>query len=394
MSEHYYYNLSGTIRSRKPQETIAWAKKYLSKLGITRVANVTGLDTIGIPTFLSIRPNAKHLSVSQGKGITPELAEASAIMEAIESYHIENTPAPNLIGSFVELAATQNVIDPNLFNHGFFADHNLSKKTISWIEAKNLVTSEKCFLPHGLTCLDSTKVRDSLGVFSASSNGLASGNCYEEAVTHALFEVIERDATAKWVTLNAQAREKTALDLDSINSESLCWLINCFKKADVQLEVWDVTSEIGVPSFYCVAEDQNELRSLGKFSGSGAHISKEIALSRALTEVAQSRLTLISGSRDDVFPDRYYMRVAQNLVVAKHQMQQKENANLSAPKKNYAECIDLTCANSFTEQIEIIVAALVKNGCDQIYVVDHTKPEISVPVVQALVPKLRFRSQI
>ena len=39
--------------------------------------------------------------------------------------------------------------------------------------------------------------------------------------------------------------------------------------------------------------------------GMGAHPMRGIALSRALTEAAQSRLTYIAGSRDDVFRDMY-----------------------------------------------------------------------------------------
>ena len=47
---------------------------------------------------------------------------------------------------------------------------------------------------------------------------------------------------------------------------------------------------------------------LGRFSpcaGSGCHLSADIALSRALTEAAQSRLTVIAGSRDDLFRSTY-----------------------------------------------------------------------------------------
>ncbi len=40
-------------------------------------------------------------------------------------------------------------------------------------------------------------------------------------------------------------------------------------------------------------------------SAVGCHPVREIALLRALTEAAQSRLTYIAGSRDDCFPAAY-----------------------------------------------------------------------------------------
>ena len=51
----------------------------MAPMGITRLADVTGLDNIGIPVFQAIRPNARSLSVSQGKGVSLEAAQASAL---------------------------------------------------------------------------------------------------------------------------------------------------------------------------------------------------------------------------------------------------------------------------------------------------------------------------
>ena len=46
-------------------------------------------------------------------------------------------------------------------------------------------------------------------------------------------------------------------------------------------------------------------RRLPAAMGGGCHPDRGIALSRALTEAAQSRLTLIAGSRDDCPPGHY-----------------------------------------------------------------------------------------
>src|SRR5688572_1920519 len=76
-------------RARPPAETCRQVAPFLSQLGITRVAKQTGLDRIGIPVFSALRPNARTLSSSQGKGISEDAARASATMEAIEFAYAE-----------------------------------------------------------------------------------------------------------------------------------------------------------------------------------------------------------------------------------------------------------------------------------------------------------------
>jgi len=80
----------GTHRLIPPEETIVRLNPFLPVMGITRVANVTGLDAIGVPVVIVVRPNARSLSVSQGKVLTLAAAKASGIMESIELYHAEH----------------------------------------------------------------------------------------------------------------------------------------------------------------------------------------------------------------------------------------------------------------------------------------------------------------
>jgi ribosomal protein S12 methylthiotransferase accessory factor YcaO len=59
----------GTVRERTAEEALDRLKPLLPEFGITRIADVTGLDTIGIPVMTVVRPLARSLSVSQGKGL-------------------------------------------------------------------------------------------------------------------------------------------------------------------------------------------------------------------------------------------------------------------------------------------------------------------------------------
>jgi hypothetical protein len=58
----------GTHRVETPLDTLARIKPLFADMGITRVANITHLDRLGIPTWCAIRPICKQVQVSNGKG--------------------------------------------------------------------------------------------------------------------------------------------------------------------------------------------------------------------------------------------------------------------------------------------------------------------------------------
>src|SRR6266436_3314109 len=91
-------------RACGPDETVSRMKRHLGRFGITRLAETTGLDCIGIPVWAAVRPNALTLSVCQGKGITDAAAQASALMEAAEVATAERSDLPLRECSAADLA--------------------------------------------------------------------------------------------------------------------------------------------------------------------------------------------------------------------------------------------------------------------------------------------------
>ena len=73
----------GTHRLVAPEQTLARVSRLMPVMGITRIANVTGLDRIGVPVVMVCRPNSRSLSVSQGKGVDLLAAKASGLMESL-----------------------------------------------------------------------------------------------------------------------------------------------------------------------------------------------------------------------------------------------------------------------------------------------------------------------
>src|SRR5512139_281935 len=94
-----------THRALSPEETLARVESKMTAAGVTRVADITNLDRIGIPVFSSIRPMAAKgaVSVYNGKGATPTEARVSAMMEGIERYSAEAGDRELTVSRFSDL---------------------------------------------------------------------------------------------------------------------------------------------------------------------------------------------------------------------------------------------------------------------------------------------------
>ncbi|WP_281262035.1 YcaO-like family protein [Azospirillum thermophilum] len=300
---------TGTHRVMAPEQTLARVQPFLPVMGITRVANVTGLDTVGIPVVMVTRPNSRSISVSQGKGVTLAAAKASGVMESIESYHAERITLPLKFASFEELRWTHPVVDvdrlPRLAGSAY-TPHT----PILWIEGEDLIGGGPRWVPFEMVHLNfAAPMAPGQGCFMAGSNGLASGNHRLEAVSHAITELVERDATTLWHLSGPAAQAASRIALDSVEDPVCRSLLDRFDSAGIEVGVWEITSDIGLPAFLCRIVEREELpqHSVRPATGMGCHVSREVALSRALTEAAQSRLTFIAGARDDM-PREEYVR--------------------------------------------------------------------------------------
>ena len=109
----------GTHRSASLDDTLQRALRLAPVMGITRVANVTGLDSVGIPVVMVCRPNSRSVAVSQGKGIDLASARASGLMEAVELYHAETITLPLRLATYEELRYQHNVVEVDDLPRGF-----------------------------------------------------------------------------------------------------------------------------------------------------------------------------------------------------------------------------------------------------------------------------------
>jgi YcaO-like protein with predicted kinase domain len=371
--------VTGTHRARPPEQTLASLLPRLSSFGITRVANVTGLDRIGIPVVMVCRPNSRSLATSQGKGLTLAAAKVSGIMESIELHHAEQVELPLLLGSYTELASARCLVEPRTLPAVPNTRYNDALQ-ILWVEGYDLIQDRPTWLPFEVVHA-SAKVPPppGSGCFSATSNGLASGNTLIEGLLHALFEAIERDATTLWERRSPQAKADSELDLSSVDDPGCGQVIDACRAAGVEVSVWETTSDVGVPSFLCEIADANPSGDAesAPFVGMGTHASPRIALLRALTEAVQCRVTLISGSRDDLFRREY----------SNQRRSERVPAAREGIKRRFDRVEDLS-RDTFEAELRTTLDRLVAVGLTSVIAVDLTKPEFQIPVVRVVVPGL------
>jgi ribosomal protein S12 methylthiotransferase accessory factor len=348
-----------------------------SRMGITRISVLTGLDVLGIPVVAATRPNSRSIAVHQGKGITLAAAKASAVMEAVETFHAETMMLPLRLAAHHELAGA---VDPAELPRS--AARSSGDARILWVEARDLMGRGSLFVPHELVTADYTHpTLPGTGFFQATTNGLASGNHWLEAVLHGLYEVVERDAIALWRGGGERARDGRAVALDSIDGPVSQGLLAHYRAAQVAVRVWDVTSDVALPCFVALAVAPDGADGVEPELGSGCHADRDIAFSRALSEAAQARLTRISGARDDFAPDGYGdVARADRLDMAGRWMR--------APARRDFHDAPSCAGSTLRQDLDAVLARLDAAGLRQVAYVDLTRAEFGIPVARMIVPGL------
>jgi ribosomal protein S12 methylthiotransferase accessory factor len=152
--------------------------------------------------------------------------------------------------------------------------------------------------------------------------------------------------------------------------------------AGSRIALWDLSASDSGPCVIgcALVEDPREpaWRALGVYQGFGAHLAPEIAIARALTEAAQTRVTYIAGARDDFFPIDYERATDPELHAAMWD-------TITTPCDEPVAFTDLPAtrtsdlADDLAHLLALAPAAIA---------VDLDHPALGVPVVKVIVPGL------
>ncbi len=407
------WTVNGTSRIRPAHETLEKVIPISKKIGVTRLADISDMDVLRIPNYSAVVPGTEdYIWVYSGKGPTKEHAMASALMESIERYSSLPSGGPrNFVrSSYAELAKAQKVLHPDRIIEPVRFEYR-DDMPMDWLPGHDLSTGDQVMVPSSIALFRYTPPPPAVNPFAYfHTNGLASGNVMEEAVCHALCEVIERDAMSL-AELRASAipfhilrtvhhslnsagihvrpipAEKFVddpgvfpdVDISGTEFKPVSKLVDKFERAGISLMVKDITSDTGIPTFNAssvewVTHDYGYLA-----EGHGTHPDARIALLRAITEVSQTRAANIQGARDDLRKIKYGEQNTDDRRAWQF-MQSTRKIKFSQVKTFFNEDI--------LDDIKLILSRLKGVGLSQAIIVDLTNPDIGIPVVRAIVPGL------
>jgi ribosomal protein S12 methylthiotransferase accessory factor len=371
---------AGTHRTHDPNETFKTIKPYLDQAGVTRIADVTGLDSVGVPVTLAFRPNALTMACSSGKGVTVDQAYVSGAMEAFELYSAETASLDYVRACYKDLSIAYSMPTveelPLAHNHVFGVEWPLH-----WFFGWDLITQSEIPVPAATIGMSRSKALiASIGSFQITSNGLGAGNSFLEAITAGLYEVVERDAIACSFYASIHKSRPAPVVPDTM-LRSYALVANVLERCDraqMKVSVYDCMIDTKIPTYSAFVYDSTD-RGVGVVKGSGTHLDPEVAILRAITEALQGRLNFIAGSRDDVFRTAFVrVRADWSRAVAAIEHLQRESPRAEA-------CIS-QATDTFEEDLAAIITLIRAAGAKHIVVADLTPPDFPVFVVRVIVP--------
>ncbi len=377
-----------THRAIAPEETIKNVESKLRAAGVTRVAEITHLDRVGIPVYTAIRPAAAEgaVSIYAGKGATKTQAKASAMMESFERYsaemhddHKQKFKKGVFEGSKNDLdryISPKLLILPNLL----FDPENAE---MDWIRSTNLKDDEYVMVPANAV-FHPYIPENGVKLFQSNTNGLASGNRLEEAVFHGMMEVVERDA---WSIFESKRQSKPEINCENTENQIIKDILAMFKDAGIHVKLVDLTADVEITTVAAVSDDTILKDPALLTLGVGTHLDPEVAVIRALTEVAQSRATQIHGTREDTIRAVFMRKAGYERMkrINNHWFDVSERSIDLNEMKNIS-------GKSFREDIETSKKLLSKCGFEDILYIDLTRPDIDIPVVRVIIPGMEVYS--
>lgn len=348
-----------------------------AQCGISRLANVSGLDELGVSVCVAVRPNSRGLSTAQGKGFTFAQAKISALMESVESWHAERIHQPVFVGSMMHAHAEGlTVVPPEYFAHRP-TQLPLRQSPTQWVQMTRLTTGEQAWLPLDCVSTDFTFEQSHPPIFMRSSNGLAAGAHLSQACLHALTEVVERHHVQRW--WREQGLFQSAVQLTCSPQPAMQELLQRCQALQLKVLLWDLSADAVFPCFIALLLPHPAGRSAqsGLFTGYGCHPDPALAIQSAVLEAVQSRLTMITGSRDDLtFED--YQRCRQPEFQARLWQQHLAAPALTSPMILSASKPDLNA-----------IAQVEQFYRQPVYGLELTRSQLAVPVIRLVVPGLQ-----
>ncbi len=376
---------------RTPQETLDWVESRFRDSGISILKECVRIDKgrLGIPVYVSrYSPEASSITGTQkqmGKGVTPEQARCSAVMELVERFSV--------------FSFLNEQIFPVL-PYGIQDDPKVSlEHLLQAVQCREDLSSDMQRLLNDFALPWADGIHVNRVVFSGNAvseetatvnipfqwfwiineyNGSASGNSLEEAGVQAISEVVERHCCSE---ITRHKLRTPTIDTSSVTDPVLRELLDRFQSLGINLVLKDFSLDTGIPTVGAIAWDPSTFPERSEIVyTAGTSTSPVRAAVRAITEVAQ-----LAGDFDTT--GRYLesgLPKFATLDEAAYVLSSDEKVDLH----NMPDCSH----DNFRLEIIDMATRLYKTGFP-IYLVDITHPRLGIPAVYAIMPGNHFRDR-
>lgn len=344
------------LRMATQEETWHKVRSHIHHAGI--LTGILRLDKPiqGLTTFQVISADPlgnNRYRAHSGKGMTDAQNKISGSVEAIERYCAKfallDPFRREITASYDELG--RSAIHPARFQIGIanFTD----RKKIKWVPAWSLKHNRSYFVP-----------LEYVSLIPFGSNGLASGNCMEEAILHGIFEMVERDV---YMIMDLQEMVMPDLDTRSITDKRVVHILKQLNKSGFSYHVKIIKNDLNIPAFGMYITGKIP-QGTGYAHAVCAHLDRDIALSRTVTEAVQQFPKVSTGLRWlDKNTDHYTKKGSDTFVIKDIPSFKKHDL-----KENINRCL-----------------TLLDNLGLEVLVVDHSLPGLDFSVVRVLIPGLQ-----
>jgi ribosomal protein S12 methylthiotransferase accessory factor len=363
-------------------------------IGVTRVGMITGLTELeGVHVCQAARPSGVwSSSYGSGKSDTKEGAVVGAVMEEVEKWAQEQFRGEPLVNSYAVLRENEHVLDPSLLDLPYDSIYEESLE-FGWHQCFDLIERSPILVPLAAIACSFNAGKNNI-YYSArgarvtfSTNGLASGFALAEALVHATCEYIERHA-ARMCELQVENPGLPGLGA-SPRSIELTTLPDATRELTERLEavgcqvgVWDITSEVRVPTFLArITQDREVAR------GWAAHPNPAVACRMAILEACQTIVAAVAAGREDLTVQARSLgrhERSNPLRMAAHLFWQ----NNDEKKISLSQIEGLATSDAYVE-FDWIRQKLVEAGVKHLIAVDLTRDEIKpAHAVRVILPGL------
>lgn len=296
------------------REALRWLLARLSVFGITRVADLTGLDRLGIPVMQACRPQARSNAVTQGKGRTRNQAALGAIMECLETWAAERIPEDS-----VRHCAADDL--PVAWRAAHQQDLSSEAGTpVRCLFGWDIGNQAGTEIPEALVSADYTLTAPARTTpLPRATTGLGAGVTLHGAILHGLRECIEREIFDRALHTHGFF-EHRQIALQSICDPVIQHWIERGESVGIRTGIWQLDTIAGQVGFWVRLLEQDTPHQLLPLPADGICLDADpvTAVRKAFLEAAQGRIATISGAREDITRAYYPRYIDPDLIRAEH----------------------------------------------------------------------------